>query len=158
GGYYDLRVTPAQLADSVLAAARAALAERNLDPSVLPGTLSVERPRNPDHGDYASTVALQAAQRAGLPALELAQAIAATLMRDPAIRSAEVAGPGFLNIRLRPAAAGTIAGLVVGQGEAYGHAAALRGQRVNLEFISANPTGPVHLGGLRWAAVGDALA
>jgi arginyl-tRNA synthetase len=70
----------------------------------------------------------------------------------------EVAGPGFLNIRLRPAAAGTIAALVVEQGESYGHGTALSGQHVNLEFVSSNPTGPVHLGGARWAAVGDALA
>jgi arginyl-tRNA synthetase len=158
GSHYDLPVTPAQLADTVLAAATAALAERHLDPSVLPSTVSVERPRSPDHGDYASTVALQAAGRAGLPPRELAEAIAARLINDPAIRGVEVAGPGFLNIRLVPAAAGTIAGLVVEQGDRYGHGTALTGQHVNLEFVSSNPTGPVHLGGVRWAAVGDALA
>jgi arginyl-tRNA synthetase len=70
----------------------------------------------------------------------------------------EIAGPGFLNIRLSPAAAGVVAGIVVEQGDAYGHAQALTGQRVNLEFVSANPTGPIHIGGARWAAVGDALA
>ncbi len=151
-------MTPGELADAVLAATAAVLRERDLDPSVLPGTLGVARPRSPDHGDYVSTVALQIARGAGLPPVELAQAVAAMLTSDPAIRSVEVAGPGFLNIRLRPAAAGAIAGLVVEQGERYGCAAALSGQRVNLEFISANPTGPVHLGGARWAAVGDALA
>jgi len=151
-------VTPEQLADTVLAAAAAALAERQLDPAILPGTITVDRPRNPDHGDYASTVALQVAQRAGLSPRELAQAIAARLSNDPSIRSVEVAGPGFLNIRLRSAAGGAVAGLVVEQGDSYGHGAALSGQRVNLEFVSANPTGPVHLGGARWAAVGDALA
>jgi len=151
-------VTPAQLAETVRAAALAALAERGVDPAVLPGAVSVQRPRNPDHGDYASTVALQIARRAGLAPHELAQAVAAWLARDPAIRSAEVAGPGFLNIRLRAAAAGAIAGLVVEQGPRYGRGTALSGQRVNLEFISSNPTGPIHLGGVRWAAVGDALA
>jgi arginyl-tRNA synthetase len=125
---------------------------------VLPATVSVQRPRNPDHGDYASTVALQVAPRAGLPVHELAQAVAARLTSDPAIRSVEVAGPGFLNIRLSSAAVGTIAGLVVEQGKGYGHGPALSGQRLNLEFVSSNPTGPVHLGGVRWAAVGDALA
>lgn len=151
-------MTPTQLAETVLAAAAAALAELHLDPSVLPSAVSVQRPRNPDHGDYASTVALQVAKRAGLPARELAQAVAARLTNDPAIRSVEVAGPGFLNIRLRSAAAGSIAGLVIEQRAGYGHGTALSGQRVNLEFVSSNPTGPVHLGGVRWAAVGDALA
>jgi arginyl-tRNA synthetase len=151
-------VTPEQLADTVRAAAAAVLAERHMDPAMLPSTVSVERPRNPDHGDYASTVALQAAHRAGVPPRELAQAVADRLAKDPAIRSVEVAGPGFLNIRLRPAAIGSIAGLVIEQGEGYGHGTAFSGQRVNLEFVSANPTGPVHLGSARWAAAGDALA
>jgi arginyl-tRNA synthetase len=151
-------VTPAQLADAVLAAATAVIAERGLDPSVLPNAIGVERPRNPDHGDYASAIALQVAKSAGIPPHELAQAVVARLASDPAIQSVEVAGPGFLNIRLHSAAAGAIAGLVVEQGGAYGHGTALSGQRVNLEFISSNPTGPVHLGGVRWAAVGDALA
>ena len=151
-------MTPGQLAETVRAAAAAVLAERRVDLSALPATVTVQRPRNPDHGDYASTVALQVAPRAGLPAHELAQAVAARLASDPAIRSVAVAGPGFLNIRLRSAAVGAIAGLVVEQGEGYGHGPALSGQRVNLEFVSSNPTGAVHLGGVRWAAVGDALA
>src|SRR5262249_27700825 len=88
----------------------------------------------------------------------MAQAIADKLIADPAIESVEIAGPGFLNIRLAPAAAGTVAGLVVGQGQAYGHGSLLAGQRVNLEFVSAHPTGPIHTGGVRGAAVGDALA
>jgi arginyl-tRNA synthetase len=151
-------VTPAELADAVLAAAVAALADRRLDPSVLPRAAGVERPRNPDHGDYASALALQVAGKAGLPAGELARAMAGTLTADPAIESVQVAGGGFLNIRLRPAAAGTVAGLIIGQGAAYGQGTALRGRQVNLEFVSANPTGPIHIGGVRWAAVGDALA
>jgi len=151
-------MTPAELADAVRAATVAVLRERSVDPTVLPGTVSVTRPRNPDHGDYASAVALQVAKRAGVPTLELARAVAALLASDPAIRRVDVAGPGFLNIQLRPAAAGAIAGLVVEQGSGYGCAATLSGQRLNLEFISANPTGPVHLGGVRWAAAGDALA
>src|SRR5262249_9544969 len=77
---------------------------------------------------------------------------------DPAIQSVTIAGPGFLNIRLSPAAAGAVAGIVIEQGGAYGHGSALAGQRVNLEFVSANPTGPLHIGGVRWAAAGDALA
>ncbi len=151
-------MTPDQLADCVLAAAAAVLAERGLDPAVLPAALRVERPRHPEHGDYSSTVALQAGKAAGVPPRELAAAIAGKLASDQAIGDVQVAGPGFLNFRLTPTAAGTIAGAIVAQGRAYGHGGALSGQRINLEFVSANPTGPVHIGGARWAAVGDALA
>ena len=151
-------MTPAQLADAVRAAAAAALADLGLDPAVLPEVVSVERPRQAEHGDYASPLALQMAGPAGVRPRELAQAIAARLAGNPAIQGADIAGPGFLNIRLSPAAAGAVAGMIVGQGDAYGRGLALAGQRVNLEFVSANPTGPIHIGGVRWAAVGDALA
>jgi arginyl-tRNA synthetase len=144
-------VTPAQLADAVRAAAVAALPGLGLEPSVLPDAASVERPRHPEHGDYASALALQIARKAGVPPRELAQAIAGKLGEDPAIQSVAIAGPGFLNIRLSPAAAGAAAGIVIEQGTAYGHGSALAGQRVNLEFVSANPTGPLHIGGVRWA-------
>lgn len=150
-------MNPAQLAEAVLSAAVAALADRGLDPSVLPAIVSVERPRIAAHGDYASSVALQAAKEAGVPSRELAQAIADKLTGNEAIQSVEIAGPGFLNIRLHAAAVGSIAGVVVQQGKAYGSGTRLAGQRVNLEFVSANPTGPVHIGSVRWAAVGDAL-
>jgi arginyl-tRNA synthetase len=151
-------VNPSQLADAVLAAAAAALADLGRDPSVLPATTSVERPRHPGHGDYASALALQVAKQAGLPPRELAQQIAGRLAANPAIESAEAAGGGFVNIRLRAAAAASVAGVIVGQGAAYGRGTGLAGQRVNLEFVSANPTGPVHVGHVRWAAAGDALA
>jgi len=119
--------------------------------------VSLERPRIAEHGDYASSVALQAARKAGVPSRELAQGIADKLTGNSAIQSVEVAGPGFLNIRLHAAAAGAVVGLVIQQGRAYGNGTGLAGQDVNLEFVSANPTGPVHLGSVRWAAVGDAL-
>ncbi len=151
-------MTPAELTALVRAAGAAALTGLGLDPSALPGEVSVERPRNPEHGDYASPLALQAARKAGVPPRELAEAIAGELAGDPAIESVRIAGPGFLNIRLSSAAGGSVAGIVVARGEEYGHSAALAGQRVNVEFVSANPTGPIHLGGVRWAAVGDALA
>jgi arginyl-tRNA synthetase len=150
-------MTPDQLAGAVLTAAKAALADYGLDSSSLTEA-KVERPRNPEHGDYASTIALQTAKRTGLPARELAAAIAGKLSGDQEIASVEVAGPGFLNIRLAVGAAGAIAGLIVRQGREYGRSGALAGSRINLEFVSANPTGPIHLGGTRWAAVGDALA
>jgi arginyl-tRNA synthetase len=151
-------VTPAKLAEVVLAAARAVFAERGLDHSALPESVTVERPRNPEHGDYASNLALQAAKRAGVPPRELAAALAEKLGGTTGIKSVEIAGPGFLNIRLDAAAAGQMARVVVEAGQAYGESDVLAGQRLNLEFVSANPTGPVHIGGVRWAAVGDALA
>ena len=141
-----------------MAAAAAALTARGLDPAVLPRTASVERPRIPEHGDYASTLALQVGKKVGVPPRELAAGIADELAKTPGIKAVEVAGPGFLNIRLDAAAAGVLARIVVEQGERYGHGTALAGQRINLEFVSANPTGPLHIGAVRWAAVGDALA
>ncbi|GII20834.1 arginine--tRNA ligase [Planosporangium mesophilum] len=151
-------MTPADLAATILDAARTVLTERGLDASVLPATTTVERPRNPEHGDYASTLALQVAKRVGANPRELATAIAGQLERVDGIKAAEIAGPGFLNIRLDPAATGRLARVVVEAGREYGRTAALAGQTINLEFVSANPTGPVHIGGVRWAAVGDALS
>jgi arginyl-tRNA synthetase len=151
-------VTPAELAEVVLAAARALFTHRGLDPALLPEATTVERPRNPEHGDYAATLALQLAKRVGVPPRELAAALGDELVRTPGIKSVEIAGPGFLNIRLDPAAAGQLARVVVQAGREYGRSDQLAGQKVNLEFVSANPTGPVHIGGVRWAAVGDALS
>ncbi|GAB1642799.1 arginine--tRNA ligase [Krasilnikovia sp. MM14-A1259] len=151
-------MTPADLANIVLDAARAVFAARGLDATMLPATTTVERPRNPEHGDYASTLAMQLGKRAGVVPRELATALAEELGRRAGIKSVEIAGPGFLNIRLDAAAAGQLARDIVLAGAEYGHTARLTGQRINLEFVSANPTGPVHIGGVRWAAVGDALA
>ena len=151
-------MTPAELAQTVLDAARAVFVARDLDHSVLPESIAVERPRNPEHGDYASTLAMQLGKRAGVPPRELATALAEQLGRAPGIKSVEIAGPGFLNIRLDPAAAGQLARVVVEAGREYGRSEQLAGERLNLEFVSANPTGPVHIGAVRWAAVGDALS
>jgi arginyl-tRNA synthetase len=151
-------VTPAKLGEAVLAAARAVFTDRGLDHAALPERTTVERPRNPEHGDYASTIALQLAKQVGVPPRELAGALAERLGQARGIKSVEVAGPGFLNIRLDAAAAGQLARVVVEADTAYGHSATLAGETINLEFVSANPTGPVHIGGVRWAAVGDALS
>jgi arginyl-tRNA synthetase len=151
-------VTPADLAAAVLAAARSVFAERGLDASLLPATTSVERPRSPEHGDYASTIAMQLGKKAGVPNRELAVAIAEELQKVTGVASTEVAGPGFINVRLDASATGSLAALIVDQGIAYGRTETLKGQKINLEFVSANPTGPVHSGAVRWAAVGDALA
>ncbi|SDT77198.1 arginine--tRNA ligase [Actinoplanes derwentensis] len=150
-------MTPANLADTVLSAARAVFETRGLDVALLPATTTVERPRNPEHGDYASNLAMQVAKRAGVAPRELASALADELGRRDEIAAVEIAGPGFLNIRLENAALGAFAGLVLVAGAAYGRNTALAGERVNLEFVSANPTGPIHLGHTRWAAVGDSL-
>jgi arginyl-tRNA synthetase len=150
-------VTPAKLAEVVLAAARAVFTARELDPAILPETTALERPRNPEHGDYASTLALQLGKKAGVAPRELAAALAEELGRADGIKSVEVAGPGFLNIRLDAAAAGQLAAAVVQTGPRYGRSDRLAGQKINLEFVSANPTGPIHLGHTRWAAVGDSL-
>jgi arginyl-tRNA synthetase len=151
-------MTPEQLSATVLAAAAAELARRGGDPGVLPATAGLERPRDPRYGDYASNIALQLAAVAGTGPRDLADAIAARIAADPAVRDVAVVGPGFLNIRLTAAATGSLAGLVVSHGEGYGRGTAAAGRRLNLEFVSANPTGPVTLASVRWAAVGDALA
>jgi len=151
-------VTPAQLAEAVLAAAHAVFTERDLDHALLPAETTVERPRNPEHGDYASNLAMQVAKRAGVPPRELAGALADRLALVPGVASVDVAGPGFLNVRVNAAAAGEVARTVVLASRGYGESQRLAGQRLNLEFVSANPTGPVHIGAVRWAAVGDALA
>jgi arginyl-tRNA synthetase len=150
-------VTPADLAELLRATASAVLADRGLDVSVLPDKVTVERPRNPEHGDYATNVALQVAKKAGANPREVAGWLAEALSADVSIASAEVAGPGFLNIRLDADAQGAIVAQALDAGAAYGTSSTLTGTKINLEFVSANPTGPIHLGGTRWAAVGDAL-
>lgn len=150
-------MTPADLAALLRTIAERVLAAHDLDPAVLPATLTVERPRNPEHGDYATNVAMQIAKKAGVTPRELAEWLAAALAEDPAVAEASVAGPGFINIRLAAAAQGAIVETILSAGEAFGRGAAMAGVKVNLEFVSANPTGPIHLGGTRWAAVGDAL-
>ena len=150
-------MTPALLADLVRASASAVLARRGLDGAALPDDVGVERPRNPEHGDYATNVALRTAKKAGVPPRDLATWLAEELAAKDGIASAEIAGPGFINLRLAADAQGGIVADVLAGGASYGHGDDYAGRNVNLEFVSANPTGPLHLGGTRWAAVGDAL-
>ncbi|MGW0172228.1 arginine--tRNA ligase [Rhodococcus sp. NPDC003322] len=150
-------MTPADLAELLRVTAAKVLTDHDLDASVLPATLTVERPRNPEHGDYASNVAMQVGKKAGVNPRDLATWLAEALTATDGIESAEVAGPGFLNIRLAAAAQGAIVAKAIAAGQSYGSSTAQAGKRINLEFVSANPTGPIHLGGTRWAAVGDAL-
>lgn len=149
-------MTPEQLQDVVRTAVRAVV-DRGALPVEAPGEVVIERPRNPAHGDYATNVALRLAKPAGRPPRDVAGLLAAELETHEGIASVDVAGPGFLNITLAQGALGTIAVRAVTAGTAYGRTDTLAGQKLNLEFVSANPTGPVHIGGTRWAAVGDAL-
>ena len=150
-------MTPAELATTVKAAAERVLADHDLDASVVPDTVTVERPRNPEHGDYATNIALQVAKKAGTNPRELAGWLAEVLAEDSAIAAAEIAGPGFINLRLAADAQGQLVAKVLEEGAAFGNSDIYAGEKVNLEFVSANPTGPIHLGGTRWAAVGDSL-
>lgn len=150
-------MTPADLAELLKNTAAAVLAEHDLDTAALPATVTVERPRNPEHGDYATNVALQLAKKVGANPRELAGWLAAALAEADGISAAEVAGPGFVNLRIEASAQGVIVSNVLAAGASYGNSTALDGTNINLEFVSANPTGPIHIGGTRWAAVGDAL-
>jgi arginyl-tRNA synthetase len=150
-------VTPEDLS-RIVADALAALADDGVLtlPDGIP-EVRVERPKVREHGDYATNVALQLAKRVGRPPRELAGLLAERLAAAPGIASAEVAGPGFLNVRVDAAAQGVVAATVLAAGDGYGGSDDLAGQRIDLEFISANPTGPLHLGHTRWAALGDAI-
>ena len=122
-----------------------------------PAEVRVERPKNREHGDWSTNVALQLAKSAGMPPREVAAKLAERLERLPGVKAVDVAGPGFLNITVDAASAGELARSIVAAGAAYGHNDAAAGEVINLEFISANPTGPLHLGHTRWAALGDAM-
>ncbi|OFM33280.1 arginine--tRNA ligase [Corynebacterium sp. HMSC072A02] len=150
-------MNPEDLSVLIKNTAAAVLTEHELDASVLPETVTVERPRNPEHGDYATNLALQVAKKAGAQPRELAQWLADALAGNDAIDEASIAGPGFLNIRLAAAAQGAIVAQVLNAGSEFGSNSTYQGKKINLEFVSANPTGPIHLGGTRWAAVGDSL-
>ena len=153
-------MTPDQLAAAVRDAVLAAIGDGDLalDPSQVPAGVTVERPRNPEHGDYATNVALQLAKPAGSNPRAVAEAVAARLREADGVAKVDIAGPGFLNVTLDVASLGELARTVVTAGEGYGRIDRYAGTRVNVEFISANPTGPLHLGHTRWAAVGDAIA
>jgi arginyl-tRNA synthetase len=150
-------VTPAALAELVRRTAVDVLTSHDLDTTALPAAVTVERPRNPEHGDYATNLALQVAKRVGVAPRELAGWLAESLATQDGVAEAEVAGPGFINLRLAADAQGAVVLQVLVEGDNYGSGDALAGRAINLEFVSANPTGPLHLGGTRWAAVGDAL-
>jgi arginyl-tRNA synthetase len=150
-------VTPADLSVIISGAARTVLTDHGFDASVVPDSPTVERPRNPEHGDYATNIALQTAKKAGTNPRELGTWLAEALAATDGIDEATVAGPGFINIRLAADAQARLVPEILAAGDTYGSGDEYAGQKINLEFVSANPTGPIHLGGTRWAAVGDSL-
>ena len=153
-------MTPEELASLIRSTLldAAAAGRISIDPALVPDPVTVERPRVREHGDWATNVAMQLGKKAGMAPREFAQILADALAAADGIDSVEVAGPGFINIRLGAGAAGELARTIVEAGAEYGRNATLAGRSINLEYVSANPTGPVHLGGARWAAVGDSLA
>lgn len=144
------------LAAQIQAALTALVAQGELQCEI-PGEIRLERPKNRDHGDYASSIALQVAKETGRPPREIAELLKKSLESLDEVASVEVAGPGFINVTLNASSAGEIVRQIIAAGEKFGSSTALTGVNINLEFISANPTGPLHLGHTRWAAVGDAL-
>ncbi|MEP7192859.1 MAG: arginine--tRNA ligase [Actinomycetota bacterium] len=150
-------MTPEQLALAIRNALNDAVAAGELAVDV-PDEVRVERPRNREHGDWSTNISLQLAKGAGIPPREVATRLATRLLRLDGVKAVDVAGPGFLNITVDAASAGEIARTIVQTGPTYGNNDSEAGHLINLEFVSSNPTGPIHLGGTRWAAVGDALA
>ena len=153
-------MTPEELSDAITHVLKDTIAAGQLtlvDGADLP-QVRVERPKSREHGDWATNLALQLAKKVGKNPREVAAILTEKIAHTPGVLRVDIAGPGFLNITLDAAAAGTLAATVVEAGESYGTSDKFAGKTINLEFVSANPTGPIHLGGTRWAAVGDALA
>jgi arginyl-tRNA synthetase len=160
----SVTVTPADLSAALLDIVTSVVERRResgaeiTDVTITIDDVPLERPKNREHGDWASNVAMRLAKRIGANPRELATEIADEAAAIDGVASAEVAGPGFINFRLDAAAAGQLAKTIVDAGDDYGRGHLYDGLTVNLEFVSANPTGPIHMGGVRWAAVGDSLA
>jgi arginyl-tRNA synthetase len=151
-------VNPDQLSETIVDVLEALVADGAITlPDGVPAQVTVERPRQQGHGDYATNVALQLAKKAGTNPRAFADLVAERLRAADGVAEVEVAGPGFLNVTVEAGAQGRVAADIVAAGTAYGSSDAFAGEKINLEFVSANPTGPLHLGGVRWAAVGDAL-
>ena len=153
-------MTPEELAQKIREALLQGIDDSDfqLSPFDVPQILKVERPRQREHGDWATNIAMQLAKQAGTNPREFAETLVERLAEVEGIDTAEVAGPGFINIRLAKSAAGELARGIVNYGDDYGRGESFTSKTVNIEFVSANPTGPIHLGGARWAAVGDSLA
>ena len=153
-------MTPQELAQHIRNAVNDAISDGNLNLSStdIPSEIVVERPKNLDHGDWATNIAMQIGKKAGLNPRAAAEILQPLLEQLPGVEAIEIAGPGFINIRLSAASQGELALDIIAKGASFGRGTQLAGKRINVEFISANPTGPLHLGHTRWAAVGDAIA
>jgi arginyl-tRNA synthetase len=151
-------VNPADLSASLLVVVTGILTRRGSTHAVSLGDVPLERPRSREHGDWASNIAMKLAKPLGVTPRELADEIADDLAKVDGVAKVDVAGPGFINITLDAAAAGALAKVIVDTGADYGRGDLYAGITMDLEFVSANPTGPLHLGAVRWAAAGDSLA
>ena len=143
-----------EISAAILQVLRDAHSQLNCD---IPTSLTLERPKNRDHGDYATSIALALSKPSGIAPRKIAEIIVAGLQVREDIAALEIAGPGFVNITLDKSSQGGVIANILTAGKSFGYGNKLNGIAINLEFISANPTGPLHLGHTRWAAVGDAL-
>ncbi|MFF5793760.1 arginine--tRNA ligase [Paeniglutamicibacter sp. NPDC012692] len=150
-------MTPEELSTAISACLRDAVAAGQISVEV-PEIVRVERPKSREHGDWATNIALQLGKKAGMNPRDFAQILAERLADAAGVAKVDIAGPGFLNITLEAGAAGELAKTIVEAGAAYGTNEALVGHNINMEFVSANPTGPLHIGHTRWAALGDSIA
>ena len=151
-------MTPADLSAAIIRILAALQSSGRLSAADLPAEVVIERPKNREHGDWATNVAMQLAGKFGMNPRAFAQLLAPELEALDGVAKVDIAGPGFINITFSAAAAGEAAKTIVEAGAAFGRGNDMAGIKLNLEFVSANPTGPIHLGGTRWAAVGDSLA
>ena len=151
-------MTPEQLSSAILNALSQLMAEGGLAQAEIPSSVVVERPKNRDHGDWATNVAMQLGKSFGMTPRQFAEILALKLETVEGISKVEIAGPGFINLFVSTGASASLVKTIVDQGVDFGRGDSLVDVKLNLEFVSANPTGPIHLGGTRWAAVGDSLA
>ncbi len=151
-------LTPTELSAALVIILRRMQDDGRIGAGELPSDVVVERPKNREHGDWSTNVAMQLASKFETNPRALAALLAAELQLLDGVAKVDIAGPGFLNITFSAEAAGELAKIIVEAGNAFGSSEALAGLKINVEFVSANPTGPIHMGGTRWAAVGDSLS
>lgn len=152
-------MTPAELSTRIVEQLSQLQAQGIFDAAAaIPESIVVERPKRADQGDWSTNVAMQLARSLHTAPRDIAQHIADGLSTDPAIDHVDVAGPGFLNVWVTADAAGALVPMILQAGEQYGHSTVLAGRTIDMEFVSANPTGPLHIGHTRWAALGDSIS
>lgn len=150
-------MTPEELSNLIKSAVESIISAQKIEKVEIP-EIKIERPKSKDHGDFASNIALALSKPVGKNPREIATLLIEELSKDKSIKKIEIAGPGFLNFTLDKASLGELARIIVEKSSEFGKTETLKNQTINVEFISANPTGPLHLGHTRWAAVGDAIA